>query len=196
MSVLSINSDANPALNLSRQSPCEDAGQQVLRHFQSMHLPLVRYATAFGITASDAEDVVQESFLALFQHLRLGRSSENLAGWLFKVTHNLALRKRSRGSVEVSGLDSNQMEVIDDDLDPEESMLLRERQARLQRVLRALPINDQLCLRLRAEGLTYRGIAQVVGMSLGSVSSSLTRSLLRIQAIDGGSNVRRSAASN
>lgn len=193
--MLSINSAANPALGLSGKSSCENAEQQVLLHFQSMYRPLVRYATAFGITAADAEDVVQESFLALFQHLRLGRSSENLAGWLFKVTHNLALRRRSRSSVELPGLDSNQIEVIDNDFDPEESMLLRERQARMLRVLRALPINDQLCLRLRAEGLTYRGIAQVVGISLGSVSSSLTRSMLRIQAIDGGSNVRRSATS-
>jgi RNA polymerase sigma-70 factor (ECF subfamily) len=55
----------------------------------------------------------------------------------------------------------------------------------MQTVLRALPLNDQLCLRLRAEGLTYRGIAQVVGISLGSVSASLTRSLLRVQAMDG-----------
>ncbi len=185
MSSFAVNSAAGSALHLSGVGESEDAEHQVICLFQSLHLPLRRYALAFGVSVSDAEDIVQESFLALFQHLRRGRSRENLHGWLFRVTHNLALKKRTRSAREVMGLDYEQIAIADPDAGPEESMLLRERHARMQTVLRALPLNDQLCLRLRAEGLTYRGIAQVVGISLGSVSASLTRSLLRVQAMDG-----------
>jgi RNA polymerase sigma-70 factor (ECF subfamily) len=55
----------------------------------------------------------------------------------------------------------------------------------LQAVVRALPENDQHCLRLRSEGLRYREIATVLGMSLGAVSISLTRSLARLVRADG-----------
>jgi RNA polymerase sigma-70 factor (ECF subfamily) len=48
----------------------------------------------------------------------------------------------------------------------------------------ALPKQDRMCLYLRAEGLRYREIANVLGMSLGAVSTSLTRSLERIGRAD------------
>jgi RNA polymerase sigma-70 factor (ECF subfamily) len=43
-----------------------------------------------------------------------------------------------------------------------------------------LPEQDRRCLSLRAEGLRYREIAEVLDMSLGAVSIALTRSLARI----------------
>jgi RNA polymerase sigma-70 factor (ECF subfamily) len=52
-------------------------------------------------------------------------------------------------------------------------------------VLQALPEEDQCCLRLRAEGLRYREISALLGISLGAVSMSLTRSLARLMRADG-----------
>jgi RNA polymerase sigma-70 factor (ECF subfamily) len=46
-------------------------------------------------------------------------------------------------------------------------------------IVRALPPQDQHCLHLRAEGLRYREIAHVLGMSLGAVALTLSRSLLK-----------------
>jgi RNA polymerase sigma-70 factor (ECF subfamily) len=63
--------------------------------------------------------------------------------------------------------------------------LAAQRRQRLLAVVQALPANDQQCLRLRAEGLRYREIATVLGMSLGAVSISLTRSLARLARADG-----------
>ncbi len=50
--------------------------------------------------------------------------------------------------------------------------------------LKALPQVDQSCLRLRAEGLSYREISRILGISLGSVSASLVRSLARLEQAD------------
>lgn len=179
------NSVAGVALCLTEEEVRGDAEQEVLRLFLLMRRPLLQYALSFGGAPSDAEDVVQESFLALFDHLRRGRSRENLRAWLFRVTHHQALKKRMKDMREVPGLEAEETQRADTDPNPQECMLAGERQARMQDVLRALPLNDQLCLRLRAEGLTYREIAKIVGISLGSVSASLTRSLLRLQAVDG-----------
>jgi len=46
--------------------------------------------------------------------------------------------------------------------------------------VRALPEQDRCCLSLRAEGLRYREIAEVVGISIGSVAASLEKSLSRL----------------
>jgi RNA polymerase sigma-70 factor (ECF subfamily) len=64
-------------------------------------------------------------------------------------------------------------------------MSAAQRCKRLRAVVAALPEKDQHCLRLRAEGLRYREIATVLGMSLGAVSISLTRSLARLARADG-----------
>jgi RNA polymerase sigma-70 factor (ECF subfamily) len=69
---------------------------------------------------------------------------------------------------------------------PEEQLQTRQRQRRLQAVVRALPEQDQSCLCMRAEGLRYREIAEALGISLGSVAASLARSLEKLGRADGG----------
>jgi len=128
-------------------------------------------------------------FLALFQHLCLGKSRRNLRGWIFSVAHNVALKRRhgNQRSCRAGSSDRPPAELeVDRGLNPEEQVLSAQRQVRLQAVLAALPEQDQCCLRLRAEGLRYREISRVLGMSLGAVSLSLTRSLRRLRFADGG----------
>jgi RNA polymerase sigma-70 factor (ECF subfamily) len=157
--------------------------QEMLTLFDSLRVQLLRYAISFGLTAHDGEDIIQEVFLALFHHLQKGRSRSNLRGWVFRVTHNLALKRRMANRsqhVEVHGEDYVPEEYFADGLNPEELAILGERQAKLLSIYKALPENDRLCLQLRAEGLTYREISQVVGVSLGTVSTVLGRSLSRL----------------
>jgi RNA polymerase sigma-70 factor (ECF subfamily) len=67
----------------------------------------------------------------------------------------------------------------------EEQIAFSQRQRRLLAVLDALPEQDQRCLALRAEGLKYREIAEILGISLGSVSMSMARSLARLARSEG-----------
>lgn len=181
---------ANSAIGLplwaaERRVPEEGLAEaEILSLFDLMRLRLLRYAVSFGISVHDGEDVVQETFLALFHHLRRRRSHDNLHGWLFQVTHNLALKKRLKTMRETTDHLSDVSEQSDPEPNPEQCVLAGERQVRLQSVLRSLSQEDQLCLRLRAEGLRYREIARVVGISLGSVSVSLSRALARLREVD------------
>ncbi len=59
-----------------------------------------------------------------------------------------------------------------------------ERQSHLQAVVKALPEQDRCCLALRAEGMPYREIAGVLGISLGSVAASLERSIAKLKRAD------------
>jgi RNA polymerase sigma-70 factor, ECF subfamily len=161
---------------------------EVMRLFEQFRDPLLRYALSFGICMHDAEEVIQEVFLSLFQHLQSGRSRKNLRGWIFRVAHNLALKQRyanqrSRDKTE-SGETVAQLQ-FDPAPNPEEHLSSAQRQGRLLAVVRAMRETDQNCLRLRAEGLRYREIASIVGISLGAVSMSLTRSIARLIRADG-----------
>jgi len=159
------------------------AQDDVLMLFDACGANLFRYVRSLGIEPATSQDIVQEVFLALFHHLRLERPRNNLKGWLFKVAHNLALKHRRKLKRRAEDLvsDFGLAELaIDPSLDPEERMHEEQRIARLQAIACVLPERDRQCLSLRAEGLRYREIADVLGISLGSVAKSLTRSLARL----------------
>lgn len=141
-----------------------------------------------GLSPADGDEVVQEVFLALFQHLRRGKSRENLRGWVFRVAHNQGLKRRyaRRSKLEVAAPgDDDWMEQHHDPRPtPEERVAAIQRRTQLLAVVNALPEQDQCCLHLRAEGLRYREIAKVLGMSLGAVSMSLQKSLQRLLRAD------------
>ena len=161
---------------------------EVMRLFEEFRDPLFRYALSFGICMHDAEEVIQEVFLSLFRHLQLGRSRKNLRGWIFRVAHNLALKQRyaNRGLRDkMDAGEATAQEQFDPAPNPEEHLSNAQRQRRLLAVVDALGDMEQNCLRLRAEGLRYREIAEVLGISLGNVSNLLTRSIERLIRADG-----------
>jgi RNA polymerase sigma-70 factor (ECF subfamily) len=155
---------------------------EVVALFDELRDPLLRYLASFGLALPDGEEVLQEVFLALFQHLERGKSRENLRGWLFRVAHNLALKRRHRSRQDLVGrADPGAVDLVKEPgPNPEDQMLRSQTQKRLLAVVQALPEQDRLCLFLRAEGLRYREIAGILDMSLGAVSLSLARSLARI----------------
>ena len=162
---------------------------EIVRLFEQFRDPVFRYVLSIGLSVQDGEEITQEVFLALLRHLRLQRSRKSEPGWIFRVAHNLALKRRdaNRRLGGAISCDSSEAEMSPDPSpNPEEEASFSQRRRRLLAVLRAMPEQDQYCLRLRAEGLRYREIADVLGVSLGSVSISLTRSLTRFARAEGG----------
>ncbi len=161
---------------------------EVMNLFEQFRNPLLRYVLSFGIAVHDAEEITQEVFLSLFRHLQLRRSRKNLRGWIFRVAHNLALKQRyaNQRSHDTTASDWAIAErQFDPSPNPEEQVSFSQRQRRLLAVLQGLPDEDRCCLRLRAEGLRYREISALLGISLGAVSMSLTRSLARLMRAAG-----------
>ena len=156
--------------------------------FDELRSPVLRYLLSLGLAVEDGEEVIQEAFLALFEHLRSGKSRRNLRGWIFRVAHNAGLKRRMAAKRQASNADVDELaaKYIAPGDNPEQQLLTSQRQQRLEAILRALPDRDRWCLALRAEGLSYREIADILGMSLGSVAASLARSLGRFSRADGG----------
>ena len=175
------------AADAARSAKPSENEREVMHLFEHFRDPLLRYVLSFGIPVHDAEEIVQEVFLSLFRHLQLRRSRKNLRGWIFRVAHNLTLKQR-HANQKLRGQTASDWTIAEQQCDPapgpEEQVSLAQRRRRLLAVVRALPAADQGCLHLRAEGLRYREISTVLGISLGAVSISLTRSLARLMRAD------------
>jgi RNA polymerase sigma-70 factor (ECF subfamily) len=175
--------EANRARQSTTPSPLE---QEVVALFNELRTPLLRYALSLGLPLQDGEEVVQDVFVALFQHLRKDKPRSNLRGWVFRVGHNLALKQRMRNGrrnrleceAEAAGLSH------DPGPDPEQHVAQEQRRRHLLNVVEALPETDRCCIYLRAEGLRYREISEVLGISLGGVALSLSRSLARLGKVE------------
>ena len=157
--------------------------QAAVQLFDETRVPLLRYLSGFPLSLHDSEDVIQEVFLELFQQWQRGRSIQNPRAWLFRAAHHLALKEkiRSRKESEKNGsLAAVEELAVDPALTPEDQLSFHRTQTRLESVVRALPEQHRCCLHLRAEGLRYREIAEILGISLGKVSLSLQRSLTLI----------------
>jgi len=177
-----LNSTAALSASDVRQHPPSVVEQEVMELFDQLRDRLLRYVLSFSLPISDSEDIIQETFLALFQHLQRGKSRHHLRGWLFRVAHNLALKhqRNQQDSKNAPGALTPENFVINPAPNPEDQLVTSQAQKRLMAALQALPEQNRWCLYLRAEGLRYREIAEILGISLGSVSACLERSVAQI----------------
>jgi RNA polymerase sigma-70 factor, ECF subfamily len=173
------------AIKRTHASPASSPlAEEVASLFDGLRDRLLRYVLSLGLPVQDGEEIIQEVFLSLFRHLQRGKSRSNLRGWVFRVAYNLALKRLNRAR---SGLQSLVDEALtperfltDPNPNPEVQMASNQKRQRLLAIIGALPEQDRRCLVLRAEGLRYREISEVLDISLGAVSLSLERSLTRL----------------
>jgi RNA polymerase sigma-70 factor (ECF subfamily) len=176
--------DPAPEQSMGRGTDGTAAARAALEEAVSQYeTPLLRYVAQLldRRTTHEAEDVVQEAFLRYFREVsRDGAPVRNVSTWLFRVAHNLALRTRLRARRDAQAPNPPEDVMIDPAPNPEHQFESAQRRQRLLAIFQALAEQDRRCLSLRAEGLRYREIAEVLDMSLGSVSVSLARSLARL----------------
>lgn len=147
---------------------------------------LFGYLISLGLMPQESDDVIQDAFLRFHRFLVSGGKIENPRSWLFRVSHNLAhnLRKRERRFVshndEPEFVSSVQRPAPEPS--PEEVYLNNERFLRLKAAVSQLTEHQQACLQLRAEGLRYREIAEVLGISVSGVSETLKRAVIHLMS--------------
>jgi RNA polymerase sigma-70 factor (ECF subfamily) len=175
---------ALPLLPTASSARCSETQaklhDEIAALFDLFRDPLLRYLRTFGLEIQDCEEALQETFLALFRHRHRGRSIDNVRSWLFRVAHNQALRRRMRSRRDAEMPLDTAGDIGALEPNPEDLLAGRQARERVAAVVEALPEQDRRCLFLRAEGLRYREISEILDMSLGAVSLSLTRSLARI----------------
>jgi RNA polymerase sigma-70 factor (ECF subfamily) len=135
---------------------------------------------------TDAEDVVQETFLRAYHGLGNFRGESSLKTWLYAIALNRARARhgalgrlraiftpgRAREDDPFASLD----DAADPGSTPEENAVLKERRTRLRAAIRELPEEFRAAVLLRdLEGLSYEEVAQVLSIPIGTVRSRLAR---------------------
>ena len=152
--------------------------RELERLFREYHRPLVRYLTRRLGDRDWADEVAQETFVRALRQDRL--TSER--AWLFAVATNLvrdAARKDERRRRHLQLLASEEREREQEM--PEADTADRAREAALaRRAVESLAERDRLALLMREEGLNYEEIAEALGLSVGSVGTTLSRARRRL----------------
>jgi RNA polymerase sigma factor (sigma-70 family) len=134
---------------------------------------------------ADAEDVVQEAYLRAFRFFG-GFHGENGRAWLLGIVRNTSYTwmQRNRSTELNMPLDDEPHEVKDDNLNPEELLLQKADAQMLRQAVEELPLEFREVLVLRElEEMSYKQIAVVADLPLGTVMSRLARARKRLQQI-------------
>jgi RNA polymerase sigma-70 factor, ECF subfamily len=148
---------------------------------------LYRIALGYLREREDALDVVQEAFVKVFQAASRWDGSADAGPWLSRVTVNLSIdrwrRNKRRGQTFSPLVEGDHLDVLADHRPaPDRGVEGRESGERLAVALRALPERQRAVVVLRHyQELSLEEIATTLGMSLGTVKSSLHRALHRMR---------------
>jgi RNA polymerase sigma-70 factor (ECF subfamily) len=138
------------------------------------------YGTALRLTANptDAEDLVQDTYLKAFRSESQFEPGTNLKAWLFTILHNTFLNRRRRAVREPVSVEPEQIERIaaGSSATPEQLLLRDTLDADLQAALDALPDSFRQAVWLRdVEEFSYAEIASMLGIPIGTVMSRISR---------------------
>lgn len=130
---------------------------------------------------SEAEDVLQETFVAFYKNLNHFRGVSKLSTYLFRMATNFSLMKLRRSKRH--GHEAGYLSLVDIEERPDaaasplESLLNDELRAVLDKQLQKLPDKDRAVIVLRdIEGLDGVQVAKILGISLAAMKSKLHRS--------------------
>ena len=126
-----------------------------------------------------AEDAAQEAFIRAWQHLPSYRPRSPFRNWVYRIATNVALDtlRRERETVDIDDLS-----LVAQDAGPEATVEGQERGQRVRDAVLALPPASRAVLVLREyEGLSYREIADTLGIPIGTVMSRLNYARNRLR---------------
>ena len=153
--------------------------QAVLPHFDAAY-NLARWLTR---SSDDADDVVQEACLRAFTFFDSFQGGEDGRAWLLSIVRNTCytwLRKKNAWE-SVMEFDENLHTPLADSVDAETIQMRRADLEMVRQGIEKLPPEFREVLVLREmEGLSYREIATVIGLPIGTVMSRLARARQRL----------------
>lgn len=167
---------------MPRRAEPECVGHPVAAHYRAHYPAVKRYAYAIVRCSYEAEDVAQEAFVRLIQTLERGQELEAPLPWLLRVAHNVAVSRVS-GTASLHPFDECQEAALADrQPNPEEAACAKQRRDWLQEALSRLSPQELRCWTLRAEGLRYREIAEILEIRTGTVATLLVRAAEKLSA--------------
>ncbi len=183
---LDKHDDEPGLLERSRQGDL-DAFNRLVERYQN---PVYNLCLRMLGSPQAAEDATQESFISAFRAIQTFHG-EAFRAWLLRIASNACYddlrRRRGRQAVsldEPHGEEQRTLDVPATGLTPEERAEQQELGRLIQQALADLHPDQRVCIVLcDVQGLDYTEIAQVLGISLGTVKSRIFRGRAQMRAL-------------
>jgi len=153
--------------------------EQLLSHLNAAY-NLARWLTRDD---TDAEDVVQEAYLRAFKHYRTFNGGDGRS-WLLAIVRNTFYTwlQQNRGPERQTPFDEEIHTAEEDHLNPEALLLQKASNQLVRQAIEELPAEFREVIVLRElEGLSYKQIADVTEIPVGTVMSRLARGRKRLE---------------
>nr|WP_315176992.1 sigma-70 family RNA polymerase sigma factor [uncultured Flavobacterium sp.] len=167
----------NQLLNSKTQN---QAFQQLLQDYQR---PLYNHIRNIVLNHDDADDVLQNTFIKIFQNLKNFKGESKLFSWMYRIATNESLTFLKQKS-KTSGISSEtlQNKTIDN---PEADVFFdgNEIQIKLQKAIALLPEKQQLVFKMKYfQELKYEEISEILGTTVGGLKASYHLAVKKIEA--------------
>lgn len=148
--------------------------------YEANHAALVRRLTAITRDPGDAEDLVHEAYIRLAVEVDAGRSPDDAAAWLYRVSWNLAMSRGRHRTV----VDRRNAELPrpSSPSEPDRTVIAHETHAALAAALEELSSSEREALVLAAEGYHGDEVADAIGRTLGATRTLLCRARAKLRA--------------
>jgi RNA polymerase sigma-70 factor (ECF subfamily) len=165
------------------------ATEDLEARFEAEAMPYLNgmYAAAYRLTrnASDAEDLVQETFLRAYRGFHQFEPGTNLKAWLYRILMNTFINSYRKRQREPQTISEDEVEdwylyskMVEGGAEPsaEAEVLEKIPDEDVQQALMALPEQFRTAVLLAdVEGFSYKEIADITGVPIGTVMSRLHR---------------------
>jgi RNA polymerase sigma-70 factor (ECF subfamily) len=176
------------ALVAQAQTGGEEAFTELVNRYEGNIYRLARHITQ---NPEDAEDVLQETFLKAYEHLRDFQGNSKFYTWLVRIAVNQALMKLRKRKTDASvslddpydtGEENLVREIAVWEPNPEQTYSQEEMRAILEKAVESLPPTFRAVFALRdIEELSTEETAAVLNLSIPAVKSRLLRARLRLR---------------
>jgi RNA polymerase sigma-70 factor, ECF subfamily len=153
------------------------------------------FRLAYGVLRDQEEalDVSQEAFVKAYRSLPKFKGDSAFYTWLFRITMNVALDRRRQRIARAKSLGAEDVTpeevertAVSPDTPPDEEAVSADRRARIGRALESLPEHHRAIIILSdIQGLSYREIAEVLAIPMGTVMSRLHNARKRLRDVLG-----------
>ncbi|HSD07246.1 sigma-70 family RNA polymerase sigma factor [Flavobacterium sp.] len=157
-----------------------EAFQKLMQDYQK---PLYNHVRNIVLSHDDANDVLQNTFIKVFQNLKNFKGESKLFTWMYRIATNEALtflnQKAKKSGISSAELQSKTIDNLKADIYFDGDDI----QIKLQKAIAELPEKQQLVFKMKYfEDLKYEEISEIVGTSVGALKASYHHAVKKIEA--------------
>lgn len=157
-----------------------EAFQKLLLTYQK---PLYNHIRNIVLNHDDTDDVLQNTFVKVFQNLKNFKGESKLFSWMYRIATNEAISFLNIKSKK-SGISSQTLQnKAIDNLKADDYFDGNEIQIKLQKAIAKLPEKQQLVFKMKYfEELKYEEISEILGTSVGALKASYHHAVKKIES--------------